>query len=149
MAAVADGVSCPVEMPFSKLRWFKKTGHTPQRTSGLKPGVFSSGDFRTSLTPHEFFQLHCLPRFQISIPLVFVELSIKDNGIGIPVEYQDKIFNKFFRVPTGDRHNIKGHGLGLSYIASVIKEHGGTIALQSKLHEGSTFTVRLPQKPLD
>jgi len=75
----------------------------------------------------------------------FVELSVKDNGIGIPAEYQDKIFDKFFRVPTGDRHNIKGHGRGLSYIASVIEEHGGTISLQSKLHEGSTFTVRLPQ----
>jgi len=78
----------------------------------------------------------------------FIQLSVQDNGIGIPPKYQDKIFDKFFRVPTGDRHNTKGHGLGLSYIASVIEEHGGTISLQSKLHEGSIFTVRLPQTQL-
>jgi len=54
-----------------------------------------------------------------------IDLKIKDNGLGISEEYQIKIFDKFFRVPTGNAHNIKGHGLGLNYVKKVIKKHGG------------------------
>ncbi len=71
-------------------------------------------------------------------------LRIQDRGMGIPKAYQDKIFDKFFRVPTGDAHNIKGHGLGLSYVASVIQKHQGSIALDSEPGKGSLFTVKLP-----
>jgi signal transduction histidine kinase len=74
-----------------------------------------------------------------------LQLSVKDNGKGIAAEFQDKIFDKFFRVPTGDVHNTKGHGLGLSYVQSVIELHGGTIAVESTEGEGSTFTVTLPK----
>jgi signal transduction histidine kinase len=52
-------------------------------------------------------------------------LEISDNGSGIPSEYQKRIFEKFFRVPTGDEHNVKGHGLGLNYIAGIVKQHQG------------------------
>jgi two-component system, OmpR family, phosphate regulon sensor histidine kinase PhoR len=70
-------------------------------------------------------------------------LSIKDNGIGIAKEYQKKIFEKFFRVPTGDVHTIKGYGLGLSYVESVIKSHGGTMIVESEPGKGSAFIVVL------
>ena len=60
-------------------------------------------------------------------------------------QYQDKIFEKFFRIPTGDVHDTKGHGLGLSYVASVVGQHGGKINLESKEGNGSTFSVFLPQ----
>jgi two-component system phosphate regulon sensor histidine kinase PhoR len=73
----------------------------------------------------------------------YIELSVQDNGIGIPSEYRSRIFDKFFRVPTGDRHNIKGYGLGLSYVAEVVKRHKGQISVDSEAGKGSTFTVRL------
>jgi two-component system phosphate regulon sensor histidine kinase PhoR len=71
-------------------------------------------------------------------------LQVSDKGIGIAPDYKAKIFDKFFRVPSGDHHNIKGYGLGLSYVAHVIKQHGGSIAVDSEPGKGSTFTVKLP-----
>lgn len=75
-----------------------------------------------------------------------LQLNIEDDGCGIATEYQSKIFDKFFRVPTGDIHNVKGYGLGLSYVASVVRQHGGRIEVQSVLEKGSTFSVILPRK---
>jgi two-component system phosphate regulon sensor histidine kinase PhoR len=75
-----------------------------------------------------------------------VELSIKDNGIGIPQEYQNKVFEKFFRVPVGDTHNTKGYGLGLSYAAHVVKKHNGIISVDSQPGLGTRFTIILPKR---
>jgi two-component system, OmpR family, phosphate regulon sensor histidine kinase PhoR len=73
-----------------------------------------------------------------------VMLSIKDHGIGIEQEYQSKIFEKFFRVPTGDVHTIKGYGLGLSYVYNLVKSLGGQIHVQSEPKVGSTFIIKFP-----
>lgn len=75
-----------------------------------------------------------------------IVFKVTDNGIGIPQEYKARIFEKFFRVPTGDTHNAKGHGLGLSYSAQVIRQHHGTIEVDSHEGLGSTFTITLPKK---
>lgn len=72
-------------------------------------------------------------------------MIVTDNGIGIPAVYTDKVFDKFFRVPSNDRHNIKGYGLGLSYVYHIIQKHNGTITLTSEEGKGSTFTVKLPK----
>lgn len=72
-------------------------------------------------------------------------LKIADNGKGIPAEYIDKIFDRFFRIPTSDRHNVKGHGLGLSYVKDVITKHDGVIHATSIEQEGTTFIIKLPK----
>ena len=74
-------------------------------------------------------------------------LKVTDNGIGIPAVYKERIFEKFFRVPTGDMHNAKGYGLGLSYIGQVVRQHKGNITVDSHEGIGSSFTITLPQNP--
>ena len=74
-----------------------------------------------------------------------VKIIVKDNGIGISKVNSDKVFDRFFRVPTNDQHDVKGHGLGLSYVKDVIEKHGGQILVSSVINEGTTFTVTLPK----
>ncbi|MEZ4945318.1 MAG: HAMP domain-containing sensor histidine kinase [Cyclobacteriaceae bacterium] len=74
-----------------------------------------------------------------------IQCSIEDNGIGIAKEYHLKVFDKFFRVPTGDLHSVKGYGLGLSYVQKVIHQHKGKITLTSDSETGSTFIISLPR----
>ncbi|MBK8425431.1 MAG: HAMP domain-containing histidine kinase [Lewinellaceae bacterium] len=75
-----------------------------------------------------------------------VILQVADNGIGIPAEFQEKIFEKFFRVPAEMGVKANGHGLGLSYVAKVIQQHGGTIRVDSGQGQGSVFTIELPRE---
>lgn len=78
-----------------------------------------------------------------------VVLKISDHGKGIAPEYLDEIFERFFRVPSSDRHNVKGHGLGLSYVKDVITKHGGHIKAESEIGKGTTFIVTLPKSTTD
>jgi two-component system, OmpR family, phosphate regulon sensor histidine kinase PhoR len=74
----------------------------------------------------------------------YIDLRVEDNGIGIAPEYKIKIFEQFFRVPGGDRHNIKGYGLGLSYVFHIAVRHHGFAEVETELGKGSTFIVKLP-----
>ena len=73
-------------------------------------------------------------------------LSVKDNGIGISKDDSKKIFDQFYRVSTGNVHNIKGFGLGLSYVRAIVLKHGGQISVESELNKGSTFKIYIPFK---
>ena len=70
--------------------------------------------------------------------------KIKDNGIGISKENQKKIFDKFFRVSTGNVHDVQGFGLGLSYVKLIVEQHGGSINCSSELGSGTQFEIVLP-----
>jgi signal transduction histidine kinase len=71
-------------------------------------------------------------------------IAISDNGIGMPNNSMDKIFDKFYRVSTGNIHNVKGYGLGLSYVKTIVDKHGWNIKVESSLGKGSCFKIIIP-----
>lgn len=74
-----------------------------------------------------------------------IEVSVSDNGPGIPEEYLNKIYDKFFRVPTDNKHNVKGYGLGLSYAYQIMQQHHGQITAHNRKEGGCTFTLTFPK----
>jgi len=75
-----------------------------------------------------------------------ITLIVKDNGIGISKQEQKKVFDKLYRIPTGNVHDVRGFGLGLSYVKAIVGEHKGKIAIDSEMNKGTIFTVFLPYK---
>ncbi|HTN20408.1 MAG TPA: HAMP domain-containing sensor histidine kinase [Pelobium sp.] len=71
-------------------------------------------------------------------------IKIKDNGVGMSKEQLNKIFEQFYRIPTGNLHDVKGFGLGLSYVHSIVKKMKGTISVKSEKDKGSEFEIKFP-----
>ena len=73
----------------------------------------------------------------------FIEISISDQGIGVKKSNIDKIFDKFYREPQGNIHNVKGFGLGLSYVKNILNKHNATISVESVVNKGTIFKIRI------
>lgn len=80
----------------------------------------------------------------VDIKSSFLILSVKDNGIGIAANDLPLVFEKFYRVPSGNQHLVKGHGLGLSYVKSIVERHKGWCKIESELGKGTTFSLAWP-----
>lgn len=132
-------------------QWEKKTAKVSIRAEG---NVEASVD-RThianvvyNLIDNSLKYADKIPEIEISYGIAnngLVQLVVSDNGIGIPAAYQGRVFENFFRVPTGNIHNAKGFGLGLGYVATIVRKHGGNIGVKSTVGAGSTFTITLPR----
>jgi signal transduction histidine kinase len=71
-------------------------------------------------------------------------IRVQDSGIGIPGEYRDRIFDRFFQVENSNTRGYEGLGLGLALVKEIIAQHGGEVSVESTVGQGSTFTLRLP-----
>jgi two-component system phosphate regulon sensor histidine kinase PhoR len=87
---------------------------------------------------------NCLIEITVQKNLNNMLITFRDNGIGIDQALHDKVFEKFYRVQVGNLHDVKGFGLGLSYVKSIIESHNGTVELKSEKNKGSEFIIKLP-----
>ncbi len=138
-------------MQMMKLQFEKQQAKVDLKTSGNN---FTIDADRLHMASVLYNLLDNALKYGPANPVIMIELSslsnnilevkVKDNGPGIDTEFQQKIFEKFFRIPHGDKHNIKGYGLGLSYVKEIVLSHNGNIIVENEAAGGSTFIITLP-----
>ncbi|SDF46855.1 His Kinase A (phospho-acceptor) domain-containing protein [Mucilaginibacter pineti] len=141
-----------IEKAIHDLEPQSKSNHIHIQYQPYADNVFVKGDSSSLLNTFinimdnamKYAQGRALLHIVLSVKPKYVEVMFKDNGIGIPEEYRGKVFDKFFRVPKGNKHDVKGYGLGLSYVKQVVEQHRGTIAVAANNPAGSIFTIKLP-----
>jgi len=127
-----------------------KGGHIEMQLQALHPELMGDNIHLTNVIINLLDNAikYCIKTPNIVVNTInsgkFILIRIRDNGIGISKSNRKKIFEKLYRVPTGNIHNFKGFGLGLSYVKAIVEQHEGSISADSELGEGSTFTIRLP-----
>jgi signal transduction histidine kinase len=121
------------------------SSHYPDRALYVSGDAVHLSNVMTNLLDNAIKYGSLKPTIELNIGVQGdnMKIELKNDGPGIPVEYQEKVFERFFRVPTGNTHNIKGYGLGLTYAYEVIRLHGGTINLKSNT-AATTFIISLP-----
>lgn len=133
-----------------------------QTDSGRKAGISVAGDLHVTITADRFHFSNLIlnilengVKYSEGKPVIeitshtagkLLKLSIADRGIGIPKDQQKKIFKKFYRVPTGNVHNVKGFGLGLDYVKKIVQAHKWKIEVSDNQGGGSIFTLIIPYK---
>jgi two-component system phosphate regulon sensor histidine kinase PhoR len=116
----------------------------------LEKGVASIDEVQMTIAVHNLLANACkynlgTPEIQIKVASrANLTISVSDNGIGINREDQKHVFDKFYRVSTGNIHKVKGLGLGLFYVRQIAEAHGGSVEVASRPGKGSTFTINLP-----
>lgn len=111
-------------------------GNRVHLTNAITNLVDNAVKYNTSVKP--VVTLDC------TVPGREITITVSDNGPGIPDEHKRKIFGQFYRVPSGNVHDVKGYGLGLSYVQKVVHAHRGTITVEDNKPKGSTFKIKLP-----
>lgn len=128
----------------------KKNGEITLQNEAVNPSVQAD---RVHLSNVFFNLIDNANKYSPENPIIILKtennekgvfVSIIDNGIGISKSNQKKIFDKLYRVPTGNIHDVKGFGLGLSYVRAIVEMHGGNISVESELKKGSTFKIFIP-----
>ena len=109
--------------------------------------ITKDGQFTLKATDYEIGLSYHTPEIKITTENIGsqIAISVQDNGIGIAKEHQSQIFDRFYRVPTGNIHNVKGFGLGLSYVKKIVDSHNAKITVESALNKGTKFTILFPQ----
>jgi two-component system phosphate regulon sensor histidine kinase PhoR len=105
----------------------------------LKNVLYNLVDNAVKYVPEK---LHLI--FSVSLQMGFARITVKDNGKGIEEKHLLRIFEKFYRVPSGNVQNVKGFGLGLFYVKQIIEQHGGSVEVSSTKNQGTSFTIQLP-----
>lgn len=136
----------------AQLQIEQKSGVLTEALNAKNPELFAD---KVHITNIVYNLLDNALKYSKDVPEIFISTEnvpggilfmVRDKGIGISKENQKKIFEQFYRVSTGNVHNIRGFGLGLSYVKAIVQKHGGEISVESELNKGSAFKIYLPFK---